>query len=152
MEWFQENERDGYRAAVATLATRRRLRPVFVERKPRPERNAWLAGALSRKESDDAAREILQAWLLGAHRPMICAFLDALGVKHDGQGLLDELPPQPPAGRLAGAIDAILAMSTEAAPIYLHLFDSMDITDWPDLRSALATDPRLQPGAVPVAA
>ena len=44
---------------------------------------------LARKSNDDAATEVLQTWLLGAHQQLVCNFLESLGVEHDGRGLLD---------------------------------------------------------------
>ena len=72
---------------IQNLASRRKLRPVFIERKPRPERHLWLQQALSLKSADDIAMQVLQIWLLGAQREMICEFLDSLGIAHDGKGV-----------------------------------------------------------------
>ncbi|HEY5792333.1 MAG TPA: hypothetical protein VIS74_03480, partial [Chthoniobacterales bacterium] len=102
-------DRPAYRAAAQILAARRKLRPIFVERKPRPERDQWLREALSRRPNEDAALEVLQAWLLGAHRDLICTFLDDMGVGHDGKGLIEELPDEPPEAKLAGGVDRLLA-------------------------------------------
>jgi hypothetical protein len=90
-----ENEKLVYKAMIPNIATRRKLRPVFIERKPREERHVWLKQALSVKSADDIATQLLQIWLLGAHRQMICDFLDLLGIKHDGKGVVDNLPAAP---------------------------------------------------------
>ena len=42
-----EKEKPLYRATLDTLAKKRNLRPVFVERKPREERFAWLKDSLA---------------------------------------------------------------------------------------------------------
>jgi len=42
-----ENEKPVYKAMIQNIATRRKLRPVFIERKPRDERHDWLKQALS---------------------------------------------------------------------------------------------------------
>ena len=70
--------------------------PVFIERKPPVERYAWIKTALGRKTSDTLAAHLLQAWLLGAQKPMLCDFLDSLGIKHDEDGTVEELPDSPP--------------------------------------------------------
>lgn len=143
---FYRNDRPAYRATLHLLASRRKLRDVVIERRPLAERHAWMSAELGRKSLADAAQEVLQTWLLGAHREMICEFLDSLGVPHDGQGLLESLPPQPDREKLRTAIDGLLSRNeTTAAFAYLHLFAEMDITDWPDLRPLLAEDPRLAP-------
>ena len=45
--WLQATEKPTYKVAIQTLAAQRKLRPVFVERKPRAERHAWLQTALA---------------------------------------------------------------------------------------------------------
>ena len=142
--WLQDNDRPAYKTTAGLLATRRKLRPVFVERKPREERNAWIKEALGRPANSDLAAEILQAWIIGAHGGMVCAFLDELKVPHDGKGLLEELPPEPAAAEVARAVDSLFAKyPATAVRAYLHLFTSMDMTEWPGLKGLVASDPRL---------
>lgn len=146
LEWLQENDRAAYRTCAGLLASRRKLRPVFVERKPRSERNAWIAEALGRPQNADMAVEVLQAWILGAHGSMVCAFLDSLKVPHDGRGLLESLPPEPPAAEVDKALgDLLSAHPVHAVGVYLNLFTSMGMTEWPHLKSLVASDPRLCP-------
>ncbi len=142
--WLQESDKAAYKTMAGMLATRRKLRPVFVERKPREERHAWMREALSRPANADLATEILQAWIMGANEEMVCTFLDALKVPHDGKGLLESLPPEPPAAEVTAAVEALFAKYPPCAVrAYLHLFSSMDMTDWPVLRGLVATDSRL---------
>ena len=63
--------------------------------------------ALGRKPSDIFAAHLLQAWLLGAQKPMLCDFLDSLGIKHDEDGTVEELPESPPREELQKAIDQL---------------------------------------------
>lgn len=142
--WLQESDRAAYRTMAGMLATRRKLRPVFVERKPRDERHAWMREALGRASNADLATEILQAWIMGAHEEMVCAFLDSLEVAHDGKGLIETLPPEPSEAGVRAAVEGLFAKYPPfAVRAYLNLFTSMDMTDWPVLRGMVATDPRL---------
>lgn len=144
--WLMENDRSAYKACTGLLAGRRKLRAVFVERKPRDERNAWIAAALSKPANADVATEILQAWILGAHQAMVCGFLDELKVPHDGKGIIENLPPEPPADAIRTAVDNLFAkFPPEAVSAYLNLFVSMDIAEWPALRTLVESDPRLCP-------
>ncbi|MCX6968758.1 MAG: hypothetical protein NTV93_01215 [Verrucomicrobia bacterium] len=146
MEWLQENDRSAYKTCAGLLAGRRKLRPVFVERKPKAERNAWMAENLGKPANADMATEILQSWILGAHGAMVCGFLDSLKIPHDGKGLIETLPPEPPAGGIDKAVEALLATYPEGAVVvYLNLFVSMDMTEWPHLKALVSTDPRLCP-------
>lgn len=142
--WLHTHNRATYRACMSMLATRRKLRPVFVERKPLSERHAWLKDAFSRINNNDIATEILQSWLLEAHGKMVCDFLDVLGVPHDGKGLVESFPPEPPASEIARAIEAIYENHTQTAVLtYLNLLIGMKIANWPELEKAVHYDPRL---------
>ena len=139
-----EHERPVYKAMIQNIATRRKLRSVFIERKPRDERHVWLKQALSLKSADDIATQLLQIWLLGAHRQMICDFLDLLGIKHDGKGVVDDLPAEPRREALTDAITKLLENHPpEVVAVYLHAFQAMGETGWSMLDEILATDPRI---------
>jgi len=143
-QYLYQNDKPAYRACVQVLASRRKLRPVILERKARAERHAWMHVELARKGNDDAATEVLQTWLLGGHQQLICSFLDSLGVAHNGRGLLDTLPQEPQKERLREAIEGLLESQSRSAVIaYLHLFCEMDIADWPTLKEILNEDFRL---------
>jgi hypothetical protein len=143
-EYLHQNDKPAYRSCLRVLAMRRKLRPVILERKNRAERHAWMHAELARKSNDDAATEALQTWLLGGHLQLVCSFLDGLGVAHDGRGLLDTLPTQPPKERLQEAVERLLdSHSRHAATAYLHLFCEMDIADWPTLKEIINQDSRL---------
>ncbi len=97
---------------------------------------------LTRGSNEDAAVEVVQAWLLGAHQDMIIRFLDFLQVPHDGRGLLETLPAEPPKEALQGAIDELFANHDAAAvAIYLNVFIEMDIAQWPILKQLTQEDP-----------
>ena len=142
--YLLEFEKPVYKAMVQNIASRRKLRPVFIERKPRRERHLWLQQALSLKSADDLTIQLLQIWLLGAQREMICEFLDSLGIEHDGKGVVDNLPAAPSRDRLNETISKLLEKrSPEVVALYLHAFQAMDETGWSILDEALATDPRI---------
>jgi hypothetical protein len=125
------------------------LRPAFVERKPPQERYAWLHAALGRKLSDTLAAHLLQAWLLGARKPLLCDFLHSLGISHDEDGTVEELPESPAKEKLREVITELLAKyPAESVAVYLHAFHDMGSTvSWPPLGEVLAEDERLRLGA-----
>ncbi|MFZ4775196.1 MAG: hypothetical protein ACOYM3_07540 [Terrimicrobiaceae bacterium] len=144
LEWLQENDRAAYKTCAGLLATRRKLRPVFVERKPKAERNAWMGEALGKPANADLSVEILQSWILGAHGTMVCGFMDSLKVPHDGKGLIESLPPEPAAEAIGKAVDELFSKyPANAVRVYLNIFTSMEMTEWPNLKSLVSTDPRL---------
>lgn len=141
-----ENDKPAYRATIQVLANRRKLRTVVLDRKPRSERHAWMRTELARPVNEDAATEILQSWVLGAHQAMVCQFLDSLDVPHDGRGLLETLPAEPTPEKLRAAIDGLFAAhAPEVVFAYLHLFAAMDITEWPNFQHIITEDSRLCP-------
>ena len=146
LEWLQDNDRAAYKTCAGLLATRRKLRPVFIERKPKGERNAWMAEALGKPASSDMANEILQSWVLGANGKMVCEFLDSLKIPHDGHGLIETLPPEPAAGEVDSAVETLFANHPATAVlIYLNLFVSMEMAEWPHLANRVSSDPRICP-------
>jgi hypothetical protein len=147
LQYLLDHEKAVYRAVIQGIAGQRKLRPVFLERKPRTERHTWLRQALSRKPADELAAQVLQIWLLGSKAELICTFLDLLQIKHDGKGVVETLPSDPGKEKLAPAIDSLLTKypgSTVA--VYLHAFQNMDDAKWPSLAEVLTSDPRLRLG------
>ncbi len=151
--YLQQAEKPTFRMAVQTLAGQRKLRPQFVERKPRDERYQWLQAALSRPAGEQIAANLLQIWLMGTQAAMLCDFLDALGIPHEENGGIDNLPSAPPEEKLREAIDGLLAKHpAETVAVYLHSFHAMDIAGWPVLGEMLATDERLRLAGPPAPA
>ena len=146
--YLQNEQRPVLKTAIQGLANQRNLRSVFIERKPPNERYAWMQAALSRKLSDTLATHLLQAWLLGAQKPMLCDFLDALGIAREADGTVEELPESPPKEKLVEAVTQLLAQyPAEAVAVYLHAFHDMDSTvSWPPLGELLQEDERLRLG------
>jgi hypothetical protein len=148
--YLHANEKPIYKAAIQGLANQRKLRPVFVERKPRDERHAWMQTALSRPLGEALASHLIQAWLLGAQKQMLCDFLDALAIAHDDDGTVEEIPPAPPKDKIESAVSQLLEKyPAEPVSVYLHAFRDMDSTvQWPPLDEILSENPRLRLGAV----
>jgi hypothetical protein len=144
--FLHEKEKRLYKATIETLAKQRKLRGVFIERKPRPERHAWLREVLGKKVNDGVAAQLLQIWLVSAHSRMLCDFLDSLGISHDDNGTIEEVPEAPPLEKLKEAATALLAKhDAEVVTVYLHAFQALDDGGgWPTLDALLAEDPRFK--------
>jgi hypothetical protein len=146
LSYLQKERNPVFKTVLQTLVEQRKLRPVFIERKPPAERYAWMKSALARKPCDTLAAHLLQAWLLGAQKSMLCDFLDSLGIKHDPDGTVEQLPDSPPREELLRAISQLLLKyPAETVAVYLHAFHDMDSTvSWPPLGELLAADARLK--------
>ncbi|MDB6172172.1 MAG: hypothetical protein JWL59_1483 [Chthoniobacteraceae bacterium] len=143
--FLTEKEKALYKATIDTLAKQRKLRPVFVERKPRPERNAWMQENLGKKQSEAVAAHLLQIWLVGAQSKLLCDFLDGFGIEHDENGTVDALPPAPAKADVARVVDSLLANHPAGVvAVYLHAFQAFDEHGWPSLAELLAEDERLK--------
>ena len=147
--FLRTEQKPVYKAAVQGLANQRNLRAVFIERKPPNERHPWLQAALSRSISDTLASHILQAWLLGANKSMLCDFLDAVGIKHEEDGTIDEVPQAPQKETIVAAVQQLLAKyPAENVAVYLHAFREMEgATHWVALDEILAEESRLALGS-----
>ena len=140
-----EKEKPLLGATITTLCKQRKLRPIFVERKPKAERYAWIKEALSRKQNADVAAHLLQIWLVGAHAPMLCDFLDALGIAHDENGTIEDLPAAPEKAKLSAAVDTLMAKhDAGVVAVYLHAFQATDESGWSTLEELLGEDARLK--------
>ncbi len=138
------SDKPAYKATLVALGNQRKLRPVYLERKPRAERHAWMQTAMSQKVSDEIALNLLQFWLLTSQQPMLTDFLDALGIEHDGKGAVEEMPESPTKEKLASAIETLLGKYPhENVTVYLHTFQSMNDPVWMPLDEILASEPRL---------
>jgi len=140
-----EREKPLYQATLDTLAKQRKLRTIFLERKPRAERHAWMRDILGKKVNDGVAAHLLQIWLVGAHAALLCDFLDSLGIAHDQNGTIEEIPAAPEKEKLKTAIDGILAKHDPGVvTVYLHAFQALDEKGWPTLEELLHEDERLK--------
>jgi hypothetical protein len=143
--FLHENERALYKTTIDTLAKQRKLRTIFVERKPRAERHAWLKEILAKKVNEAVAAHLLQIWLVGAQSKLLCDFLDALSIAHDENGTIENLPPEPTKEDLAKAVEKLFADHDPAiVAVYLNAFQALDEQGWPSLAALLEEDPRLK--------
>ena len=147
LTYAYDNDKPLYRAALSAVAEARKLRPVFLERQPRPQRHATMLATLSRPALDMVTANLIRAWLLKKHKPMLADFLDTLGIPHQ-EGVVEDLPPAMDDAKMRGAVDTLLAKHPpEAVAVYLHAFNEMNSVGWPNLKTMLESDPRLQLGA-----
>jgi len=146
LTYIHESDKLLYRATLGAVADARKLRPVFLQRQPHAQRDATILTSLSRPALDPVASNLLRAWLLKKHRPMLGDFLDALGIAHQ-EGVVDDLPPTMDEAKIRTAVDALLAKHPpEVVAVYLHAFSEMNTVGWEPLKTMLESDPRLQLG------
>jgi hypothetical protein len=146
LTYAYETDKPLYRATLGAVAEARKLRPVFLERQPRPQRHAAMLATLARPSLDMVTANLLRTWLLKKHKQMLTDFLDALGIAHQ-EGVVEDLPPAMDDAKVRAAVDGLLAKHPpEAVAVYLHAFNEMNEVEWPSLKTMLESDPRLQLG------
>jgi hypothetical protein len=141
-----ETDKALYRATLGAVAGARKLRPVFLERQPRPQRHNMMLATLTRPALDQVTGNLIRTWLLKKHKQMLADFLDALGIAHQ-EGVVENLPKAMDDAKVRAAVESLLAKyPPEAVAVYLHAFNEMNEVEWPNLKTMLDSDPRLQLG------
>lgn len=142
----QKGNKKLYRTAVEVMAPRMGIRVPTLLETPKAQRHATWIQILARPEMEVLSFNIFSAWLIEAQRPMLCAWLDALGIEHGDNGCADTFPPQPDAAALKKGVDVLLEkFDPQIVGVYLRTFNQIDETQWPALDEILLTEPRLQP-------
>lgn len=141
----QKGNKKLYRTALEVMAPRMGIRvPILIEM-PKIQRHATWIQILARPEMEVLSFNLLSAWLIDSQRPMLCAWLDALGIKHGVNGCADTFPLEPSADLLKKGVDVLLEkFDPQIVGVYLRTFNQIDETRWTALDEILTTDKRLQ--------
>jgi hypothetical protein len=135
-----------YKATMAAVAEARKVRPVFLERKPRTERHKDMIDVLGRPRMNVAAGALIRGWLMKNENAMLVDFLNSLGIEHK-EGAVEDLPKAVEDEKLRAAVQLLLEKHPrEKVAIYLNAFKEMNEVDWPNLKGILDAEPRLQLG------
>jgi hypothetical protein len=146
VEFAHDANKPLYRATLAAVAEIRKVRPVFLERQPRAQRTAAMLASLTRPMLEPAAANLIRGWLVNKQSALLIQFLDALGIKHE-KGVVEDLPVNVDDAKLKTAVDSLLASHPqEVVAVYLVAFNEMNQANWPNLKTMLETDSRLQLG------
>ena len=141
-----ETDKPLYRATLGAVAEARKVRSVFLERQPKPQRHSAMLATLARPGLEMVTANLLRTWLLKKYKGMLVDFLDGLGISHN-EGVVDDLPATMDDAKLKAAIDLLISKyPPEVVAVYLNAFNDMNDVDWPNLKSMLEADPRLQLG------
>jgi hypothetical protein len=142
-----ETDKPVYKATLAAVAQSRHVRPIFLERQPRPQQHAEMVALLARPALETAAGGLIRAWLMTKHKAMLVDFLNALGIPNK-DGVVDDLPKEMDDAKLKSAVETLLAKHPlEVVAVYLNAFNDMNEAHWANLKTLLESDARLQLGA-----
>lgn len=105
--WADENAALEQAEAIALIARQIKFRPRSVQSLPTNRRAKYLAGIP--QVSDLLAARLLVVYHLEFQRPMMGAFLDALGIAHVDGLIEDETPKTPTGEQITTAADTLAA-------------------------------------------
>ena len=145
LDWFRANDRNVYKSAVASLAGSRKLRPVFIQKKPLAEQYAWINKTLKLNACDTIGEHLMQAYLMAGQQSLLAMFCDGMGIPHDGKGsVIGDLPKKLDPDRLATTTDRLLEIfDPKLLTLYLHCFNLQTPGGWSDLTDKITADERL---------
>lgn len=146
-QYLRDEQREVYTMSLSTLASNRKLRPVFIQRKPAPAQIEWLVKNVKLKASDEIAEHVIQLWLMKAHQDLLIQFLDGMGIEHDGEGAAEDIPEGIDAKKLKTTVTKLLQdHSAGVVRVYLHVFQMQRPEGWPEITSLIESTPELQFG------
>ena len=127
--WRDENGASEQAEVLATIAQRIKFRPKSVLSLPIEKKARYLVGLPG--VSELVAARLLVAYHIANQRPMMGAFLDALGIAHEDGLIADEdvKPPDPDALRAAAKTIAG-AYPAEDVALYLSTLTWQDPEAW----------------------
>jgi len=144
LEDTQANNREVYRALVASMAQAQKMRPVFIGRQPKERRHKSFVQMLSRTGSEEHAGNLIRSWLFKEHKDVLTDFLGKLGIEHE-EGMVDDLPESISDDALNAAVDLLIEKyDRELVAVYLTAFNASNENRWGNLDALLAEDERLQ--------
>lgn len=150
LEFTFSSDKDLYRLTLQNVAERRKVRPIFLERKARAERHKTMVATLCSPTMELFSSNLIRHWLLKKHTAMLTQFLNALGIEHE-DGVIDELPESVETPKLHNAVEELLSTHPhELVAVYLYAFNSMEESGWDNLSELLDSDPRLELGQTAV--
>jgi len=142
-EAFWADEDEGAAAqhieAIVTLAERLKSRPKTIQALPVERRTRQLAGLSD--VSDGIATRALIGYHFAHARPLMSAFLDAVGIAHEN-GLISDEPKRPDLARLRTAAGALRgAFPAEDVDLYLRTLVVLDGDTWDGLNEVMSVTP-----------
>jgi hypothetical protein len=145
LDWFRANDRNVYKSAVASIAAKRKLRPVFVQKKTLAEQYAWIHKTLKMKDCDIIGEHLLQVWLMAGNQDLLISFCDHMAIPHDGKGAVEgELPDTFDPEKLAATVEHLLAThDPRLVTLYLLVFNLQRPDGWPQLSDLIASHSQL---------
>lgn len=138
--WRDEDAMEQHVEAIVLLARRLNFRAKSVQGLPTEQRARHLARVADVSES--LAGRALIAYHFSAERPLMAAFLDALGVPHEEGLISTEELPAPDRAQLTQAIEKVRGtFPVDAVGLYLQTLVALGADTWRNLDALLPLTP-----------
>ena len=126
--WDADEAKSDQLQAAAAIAKHMKFRPKSVRALDRDRKARYLAGVPDL--SEELAARLLMLYHLAEQRPLMGAFLDALGIAHEN-GLIQEDTATPDPTKIPSAVAAIAKLFPAAdVSLYLHTLLWQDPSAW----------------------
>jgi hypothetical protein len=130
--WSDEQSAEQQVEACAAIATQMKFRAKSVLNLPVDKKTRYLVRLPN--VADSVAARALVNYHLGVQRPMMAAFLDALGIAHDDGLISEETVVKPESEKLrAAAADVAGKFPAEDVALYFSTLVSQDPDTWGEL-------------------
>jgi hypothetical protein len=127
--WRSKQDPQEQAEVVALIAQRLKFRTKSVVVLPVEKKTQYLLGLLSLPEM--VAARLLVAYHIAHQRPLMAAFLDALGVKHDNGMIADDTDVTPTPEQLRTAVGTIApSFPKEDVAVYLSTLYWQNTDTW----------------------
>jgi hypothetical protein len=137
--WSDEQSAEQQVEACALIATHMKFRAKTVLGLPIEKKTSYLLRLPN--ISDAVAARALVNYHLERQRPMMGAFLDALGVAHENGLISDDTVVKPESDKLRAAVSRLAAQyPSEDVSLYLSTLVSQDPETWGELAELPETD------------
>jgi len=139
LRMLQEKSPAAFATALHAASAALRARPVYLQRQPFEKRAAAVRRALSRVQANALAEEMLALYFLECRKDLLVEWLDTAGIAHEGGVLKEASPPEPPAEKLRGAVDAFRkGEDAEERELLMQAFAAQSVVDWPALERLIS--------------
>jgi hypothetical protein len=126
--WDDADARAEQAQAAGLIAQQLKFRPKTVAVLDKDKKARYLANVAN--VPDELAEKLLVVYHLAEQRPMMSAFLDAIGIAHE-DGLIKDDAGSPDRARVAGAATAIAtSYPAEDVAVYLNTLLCQDAETW----------------------
>jgi hypothetical protein len=136
--YADDSLKEFHRAANIFIARVKNFRPPFVKRLPAAKRAFYLS---TLPLSPDLMSQLIVSYHFAHQRPLMSAFLNALGIPNDNGLISEDADSTPPTGdKLSEAVNAVQAdYSPDDVRIYLSTIHAQNPQAWSGLEPFLAS-------------